>query len=124
MLRPLSGSSMMRLFSITPPTVAFSVFRVTAAADTSTVSATFPTSSLKSCRTCAAVSTRMPLTVSTFEALHFDFDFVIANLQRREAVVSAFIRMDGARNARARVGQDHGGARNHGAGRIRDQALN
>ena len=49
---------------MTPPTVGFSVFRMTACAGTSSVSVTLPTSSLKSCRTCAAVSTRMLWTAS------------------------------------------------------------
>lgn len=64
MFRPFSGNSMIRLFSMTPPTVAFSVESSTAAADTSTVSVTCPTCRTKFCRTCAAVSTRTPRTVS------------------------------------------------------------
>ena len=57
----------MRRFSTTPPSVAFSVFSWTALAETSTDSVILPTSSLTSCRTCAAVSTRMFRTVSVLK---------------------------------------------------------
>ncbi len=115
---------MIRLFSITPPTVGFSVFSATAAAETSTVSVSSPTGSLEVLAHLGPCFHAKSLHRFGLKPLHFALDVVVADEDRREGVVSGFIGLDALRHTHPFIGNRHLGAGNHRAAGVCNQSLN
>ena len=122
-LRPFSGSSVMRVFSTTPPTVAFSVCRLTARGNDLDglgylADLEFEIGSyLGACLYMLGVDS---LRLKSFQTAN---DVVVSNSHQSEGVVPGLVCRGRCRDAGGEVGDGHGRAGHHGLRRIGDQTL-